>query len=648
MPTPNESIISQLKHREVNLSNGRRFTSENYLNESILDRFQFETELRGHNGCVNCLDWSEQGDLLLSGSDDTHVIAWDPFSHTQRHNMKTAHTDNIFAVQFIPHTSSRHIATGAGDNEVFVYDLTTGDQLCAYTCGNRVKRIVTTPAEPHCLWSASEDGVVREFDFREPFSTAKPRNLIDLNGVCVTGTNCKTLAINPTRPHLLAIGANDPFVRLYDRRMIPRVKKRNSLAVGEGSDDGGGGCVSYFTPGHLYLKHNGEYQRRMQFLNTTHVAFSPDGNELMVNIGAEQIYLFDINSRQHTIFQTYSKNYNNKKSNQRSDGEVGFLNVLGDCPLPFTTTTNDSGGLPTKAQKLKEEANDFFKQQKYNQSIFHYNAALKHAPQSSVLYGNRAAAFLKRQWNGDHYAALRDCHMALTLNKNHMKAHFRMAKCLFKLGQVKEAQACLNDFKRQHANHAKMTTCTSLQAEINSAGRSKTSAKSKDSSAAADRNHNPTTTTTIPGVDARLQSEAHDYKQRFCGHCNTVTDIKEANFFGPNGKYIVAGSDDGSFFIWEKDTGNLVRIMRGDTSIVNCLQPHPFMCLLATSGIDHEVKLWSPGAIEEDDEHLLKNTDDLSAANQLRMNRGPFEALMHQVASANESNELDPAQCATS
>jgi hypothetical protein len=25
---------------------------------------------------------------------------------------------------------------------------------------------------------------------------------------------------------------------------------------------------------------------------------------------------------------------------------------------------------------------------------------------------------------------------------------------------------------------------------------------------------------------------AYDYEIRFCGHCNTTTDIKEANFFG--------------------------------------------------------------------------------------------------------------------
>ncbi|GBP15809.1 WD and tetratricopeptide repeats protein 1 [Eumeta japonica] len=38
--------------------------------------------------------------------------------------------------------------------------------------------------------------------------------------------------------------------------------------------------------------------------------------------------------------------------------------------------------------------------------------------------------------------------------------------------------------------------------------------------------------------------KAKDYTQRFVGHCNTTTDIKEANYFGFDGHYIVAGSDD--------------------------------------------------------------------------------------------------------
>lgn len=61
-----------------------------------------------------------------------------------------------------------------------------------------------------------------------------------------------------------------------------------------------------------------------------------------------------------------------------------------------------------------------------------------------------------------------------------------------------------------------------------------------------------------------------------------------------DGRYIVAGSDDGSIFFWDRQTENNTRILRGDTSIVNCLQPHPECCLLATSGIDHVVRLWTP------------------------------------------------------
>ena len=68
------------------------------------------------------------------------------------------------------------------------------------------------------------------------------------------------------------------------------------------------------------------------------------------------------------------------------------------------------------------------------------------------------------------------------------------------------------------------------------------------------------------------------------------------NFFVycSEGQYIVAGSDDGKFFCWEKNTGNIVRVLKGDESIVNCLQSHPTSCVLATSGIDPVVRIWAP------------------------------------------------------
>jgi len=91
--------------------------------------------------------------------------------------------------------------------------------------------------------------------------------------------------------------------------------------------------------------------------------------------------------------------------------------------------------------------------------------------------------------------------------------------------------------------------------------------------------------------ETQYKSQAIDFTERYCGHCNTTTDIKEANFFG---NYIIAGSDDGSFFIWDRKTTNIVKVLKGDESIVNCLQPHPTTCLIASSGIEQVVRLWAP------------------------------------------------------
>lgn len=58
--------------------------------------------------------------------------------------------------------------------------------------------------------------------------------------------------------------------------------------------------------------------------------------------------------------------------------------------------------------------------------------------------------------------------------------------------------------------------------------------------------------------------------------------------------FISISSDDGNFFIWNRKTNLIVDIFHADEAIVNCVQAHPNICMLATSGIDHEVRLWSP------------------------------------------------------
>ncbi|XP_060852695.1 DDB1- and CUL4-associated factor 6-like [Rhopalosiphum padi] len=85
-------------------------------------------------------------------------------------------------------------------------------------------------------------------------------------------------------------------------------------------------------------------------------------------------------------------------------------------------------------------------------------------------------------------------------------------------------------------------------------------------------------------------------KAQYKGHRNARTLIKEATFWGND--FIMSGSDCGHVFIWDRYTCEIVMLLMADTHVVNCIQPHPSRPLLATSGVDHNVKLWSPICID--------------------------------------------------
>ena len=130
----------------------------------------------------------------------------------------------------------------------------------------------------------------------------------------------------------------------------------------------------------------------------------------------------------------------------------------------------------------------------------------------------------------------------------------------------------------------------------------------------------------------RHSNEAYDYSHRFVGSCNTTTDIKEANFFGADGQFIVAGSDCGCMLLWDRRTTNLIEAWQGDESIVNCVQPHPSTCMIATSGLDPVVRLWSPRPVDDAQvDSRAKEVEVLARCNQKRMNTDPFEEMLRSM-----------------
>jgi WD repeat-containing protein 42A len=86
--------------------------------------------------------------------------------------------------------------------------------------------------------------------------------------------------------------------------------------------------------------------------------------------------------------------------------------------------------------------------------------------------------------------------------------------------------------------------------------------------------------------------------QTFKGHQNMQT-VKGVNFLGPNYDFVASGSDCGYVFIWRKKGGELIRVMKGDKRIVNCVEQHPSESIFASSGIDTSIKIWGAGGSED-------------------------------------------------
>ncbi|XP_075551890.1 WD and tetratricopeptide repeats 1 [Dermacentor variabilis] len=683
-----ESVVRLLGERQFKDRSITRVQRKLQVTEELVARLGLEAELEGHAGCVNCLEWNQKGEILASGSDDVQIMLWDPFRHRRLHTIPSGHHGNIFSIKFLPYSGDSLMASGAADFKIRVHDIHARETTMVCSCHtSRVKRLATAASVPFVFWSAAEDGVILQFDYRTPHQCTADANHVLVNLGYHLGRNveAKCIAVNQLQPHLVAVGANDSYIRLYDRRMINTTKltRFNSSSKPDvESDNLPPGCVTYFAAGHLPLKYP---RKRYRTLASTYVAFSPDGSELLANLGGEQIYLFNINHpRQPKSFDLQSftsslhsnglcKNLaegGSSPANGFSTHKNGISNGMvsngmkqngivasTDAP-PVSSSTKwgpaNSKPLPPHVEAIKCKANEKFGKQKYTLAIDLYNKAIRMVSDSPVLYCNRAAAFMKRAWDGDMYAALRDCHTSLQLEADYVKAHLRLVRCLYELRWTKEALDCLQAFKSRFPDCALGQACQALDRDIKAAIFSKTENDSEEGSRSESQSSNGSANSSpkhrrqpqITEQEKAWRAVAYDYEQRFCGHCNTTTDIKEANFFGSAGQFVVAGSDDGSFFVWDKQSTNLVRVMRGDDSIVNCLQPHPSTCLLATSGIDPVVRLWSPKPEDgKKEDREVVDSEDAAVANQRRMNADPLEVMLmnmgYRVPGLLESDEVE-------
>jgi len=223
-------------------------------------------------------------------------------------------------------------------------------------------------------------------------------------------------------------------------------------------------------------------------------------------------------------------------------------------------------------------------------------------------------------------------------------------------------------------NHTLLSSCAANQMAIKNPHFDYLSLVSSSSSSSSSSSASESSSSNIANLDPDLLCFRHEV--RLSGHKNVQTDIKEAVFWGEEQSwsiqainslisseisnkntqdtsissasssfhritegiktgrkgYIVSGSDDGSAYIYDRATGLLVGTVAADSDVCNCVQPHPNLPLLATSGIENVIRLWAPvkPVVEPGISVSVEPPSTTTTTNpptRRRMGRGPAEPL---------------------
>ncbi|DBA77747.1 TPA: hypothetical protein ACH3X2_008439 [Trebouxia sp. C0005] len=274
----------------------RAFQHSLQANAGLVKRLSHTHTFKGHSSTVNALDWSSDGEVLLSGSDDCRVKLWSAESGKAVQSFDSGHTSSIYVTKFMPNTGNEQIITSAADRQVRLVNLQRS-AVKPYTFHHgRVKALV--PLDPFMFISGSDDGTVRHYDTREPASAnsipgmrtgdvlADQRHERTPRGRAKVSINA--VAVDSMRPYLFVTGSSDPLMRLYDRRMSPQRGHTQSPSGRSWPQ-----WVSCFVP--TGLKTDTMQPRtgtdRAPFV--TSVKFSGGGDQVIASYSGDNIYSFD-------------------------------------------------------------------------------------------------------------------------------------------------------------------------------------------------------------------------------------------------------------------------------------------------------------------------------------------------------------------
>lgn len=212
-------LRSQAKGSVLGYASRQQYDTNLRLRNSLIrDRFAvasnlYKKDLFAHYGCVNAIEFSDDGHWLVSGGDDKRVLLWnvqESISGPGRpHTMKGRHNSNIFCLCF--DSCGKTLFSAGNDEQVVVHDVETGTTRDVFMHEEAVYGLSVEPGNGHVFASACDDGCILVYDVREPRST-EPLILASAQ------SPFHAVAYNPSEARLVATANSRQGAALWDVR----------------------------------------------------------------------------------------------------------------------------------------------------------------------------------------------------------------------------------------------------------------------------------------------------------------------------------------------------------------------------------------------------------------------------------------------
>ncbi|SPO24062.1 uncharacterized protein UTRI_03393_B [Ustilago trichophora] len=560
----------------------------------------------------------------LEHQDDDIVQPWPQRSFPKMElgmlgNIETGHRANIFSVKWAPNASERRLFTCAGDSHVRVFDINymssstgegadgqvhrshsgsewhnwsehSGACIRLFRCHRGRAKRISTEVSPDVFLTCGEDGDVRQMDLRVPH-TCRTR----------TGGSCPpplahypsvlySLSVSKLEPWLFAVAGESSLAYLHDRRMIPRLIKREWGMSTDAQHDALTMCVRSFgvPPGGfdapwadndgrtaLRSEESPSSRRRLFMGNRNSITACKlsehNGRDLLVSYSSGHIYRFDIYDEPGVLHANLDNVRFSLDTDQRSQSPEGEAAATEAVDKPKARDNNDIEMGDGKSRGGREGNED----------------------ENVVISGSDAddAGTAGENDDGRNVDVEDSEHEGSSDYENEEEE------------DEEQEQEHLDEDEDENDNENEDEDENDNENEDEDEDEDEdASDDDRDDDDAGDMSEEDLMHLLQQEAGLRSTSPAEPVvptvypRSAYKGHCNKET-VKDVAFAGGDDEYVISGSDDGNWFMWDKLTSEIKGIWHGDSSVVNVMAMHPDLPVFAISGIDDTIKIFAPISI---------------------------------------------------